>query len=93
MSKTTRASSASIPGPVPSAQRRASHRKARTLLSSYDPDVTPQVDLISDYALDDLAEPRLALLKRLFPRIVTLRVLSTAPIEPPGVKKFYVKRL
>ena len=90
MSKTTRASSASIPGPVPSAQRRASHRKARTLLSSYDPDVTPQVDLISDYALDDLAEPRLALLKRLFPRIVTLRVLSTAPIEPSGVKKFYV---
>ena len=52
-------------------------RRARATLADYDPDL-PQVDLVADDSLNDLAAPRGQLIKRLFPKISKLHVLTTA---------------
>lgn len=73
MSKTTRPKGFG----APPAARRLDMRRARTTLADYDPDL-PQVDLVADDSLNDLAAPRGQLIKRLFPKISKLHVLTTA---------------
>ena len=62
-------------------------RLVRTSLANYDADFVPSVDLVADDADDDLAVPRLKLLKDLFPRtkdrIVGLHLISTPGFGQP----------